>query len=338
MERKLYKILFLLLIFPILLFSESENYTLGNGYKVPALPIYIGGYLSTQYINNREPKKDTFQINDAALLGYGSYNRFSYLAELEVVNLYKKELDSAKEASSNTDAHIERLYVDYSINEQYLLRVGKFTSPIGYWNITPINVLRDTTSNPVMSYIVYPKYTSGLDLSYEHLNDYETKVDVIAQDNDDIDEKYNNIKVDKHYALGIKITNELISFKLNGGYFHSEPTSGSGQDLYYSVASFLFDNDTLKVSGEIGNQFSNNKTTIPYAMYLQSVYTFHKNHYAIVRLESYKENDNLQNIKDSASIFAYTYRPIYPIAIKAEYQVHSYSELNQFMASFSVLF
>ena len=129
MERKLYKILFLLLIFPILLFSESENYTLGNGYKVPALPIYIGGYLSTQYINNREPKKDTFQINDAALLGYGSYNRFSYLAELEVVNLYKKELDSAKEASSNTDAHIERLYVDYSINEQYLLRVGKSVTP-----------------------------------------------------------------------------------------------------------------------------------------------------------------------------------------------------------------
>lgn len=326
------------MLFSLLLFAESGGYTLGNGYKVPFVPMHIGGYFSTEYANNKKPKKDSFSINDIAFLGYGSYKKFSYLAELETVNLYKKEFNENTKASSDTDMHIERLYVDYSISESSKLRMGKFTTPIGYWNLTPINILRETTSNPVMSYTIYPKYTTGLNLNYIYLNNNETKVDFIAQNNDDIDEKYNNIKVNKHYAVGLEQVNDLISFKVNGGYFHSEPTSREGKDFYYGVASFLFDNDTLKISGEFGSQFSSHKSTIPYAMYLQAVYTLYDKHYAIVRVESYKQNNEPHYLKDSIGIFAYTYRPLYPIAMKVEYQLHSDKKFSKFMASFSVLF
>lgn len=282
--------------------------------------------------------QDYYRIDDVALLGYGSYKQFSYLVEYEAVNFYIKELQNGGQSYLNNDMHAERVYVDYNINEHYLLRIGKFSSPIGFWNLTPVNVLRDTTSNPVMSYTVYPKHTTGIDLSYEYLNEYETKVDLIVQNNDDIDKKYNNIKVDKHYALSAQINSDYTSFKLNGGYFRSESPLYHDQNFYYGVASFLFDNDTIKVSGEFATQFTDTRTTIPYAFYLQSVYTLTEKHYTIIRLESFKIDDVTQTQEDSVSIFGYTYRPIFPVALKAEYQMHSEKKQNQFIASFSVLF
>ncbi|MDQ1244698.1 MAG: hypothetical protein QG565_1038, partial [Campylobacterota bacterium] len=49
-------------------------------------------------------------------------------------------------------------------------------------------------------------------------------------------------------------------------------------------------------------------------------------------------DDNLNATDDDMLIFGYTYRPLYPIAIKSEYQFHSQSDQNQFLFSFSVLF
>ena len=332
------KIVFFLLALYSLALCESQEYSLGNGFHIPATSAYVGGYFSTEYMNRAKAHQDYYKIDDVALLGYGSYKKISYLVEFEAADFYTKELTNGGQSHLNSDMHAERLYIDYSISEQYQLRVGKFSSPIGYWNLTPINVLRDTTSNPVMSSIIFPKQTTGIDLSYEYLNTHETKADILIQNSDDIDKKYNAIKVDRHYGVGIEINSDYTSLKFNSGYFRSETPLYHDQNFYYGVASFLFDNDTLKVSGEIATQFSDTKSIIPYALYLQSVYTLWEKHYAIVRLESYKIEETTQAQKDNISIFAYTYRPIYPVALKAEYQIHSDTKQNQFIASFSVLF
>ena len=88
----------------------------------------------------------------------------------------------------DTNLYIERLYVDYTLNENYMIRVGKFNSPIGYWNLVPINVLRDTSSHPITSDILFPEFTTGALATFSHYDTGEIKVDVTLQNNTDLDE------------------------------------------------------------------------------------------------------------------------------------------------------
>jgi len=317
---------------------KADDYQLGNGYKVPEIPFYVGGYFSADYRNKTKINQTLYRLNDIAVLGYGSYEKFSYLVEFEAVNSYVKEFTTTTQTYHNANMHAERVYVDYTINDNYQLRIGKFTSPIGYWNMTPINVLRDTTSNPFMSYGLYPKFTTGIQLSYTQFKKDEISLDLIIQNNDDLDKTNNNIKIHKHYAVNIERQNDLYSIKINGGYFHTDLPFYGEQDLYYTLAAFSFDNETIKLTGEIANQFSSKHFTIPYTMYLQGSYNFFEKHYAIFRAESYKTQDKTHIFQDTFMTFGYTYRPLYPVAFKIEYQHHSQSEQNQFLASFSVLF
>lgn len=70
--------------------------------------------------------------------------------------------------------------------------------------------------------------------------------------------------------------------------------------------------------------------------YLQASYPLSDKHTFVSRYEYFDDNDVIG--KDQLFLFGYSYRPIYPVSIKAEYQWHEQSEQNKFLASFSVIF
>lgn len=329
----MYKIIVLLvLLFSVL--QADEEYELGNGIQIGSSPIYIGGYFSIDYKNMED--YTMYRIDDLALLSYGSYNKFSYLAEFEFKEFYvKTKINGIKETAKDTKLYTERLYVDYNLDENYMFRFGKYNSPIGFWNLLPINVLRETTSNPMSSYILYPKFTTGMSASYSSYSDGELKVDLLLQHNNDIDSEYNNYMIDEHYGFGVTYEKDEYTFKINGGYFHSLHEIRE-DDLYYFLVSGKYETDSYQIQGEIGTQHDENVFTTKYAGYLQGVYHFTDQHAGIIRLESY--DNQFEDVSDDIAIVGYTYRPLYPIAIKSEYQVHSIKKENQFLFSFSVLF
>lgn len=317
------------------LFAEEGGYKLGEGKQIASLPLYLGGYFSADY--RHKDGENRYRLDDVALLGYGSYNKFSYMAELEFKEFYTL-LDSNSSYSTQQDRalHTERLYVDYTFNESYMLRVGKYNSQIGFWNLLPINVLRDTTSNPMSTQMLFPKFTTGLYASYTSFDVGELKVDTMIQHNDDFDANYNNYQMDEHYGLGVSYEQDDVTFKVNVGMFDNLLNNGDSQTLYYLLGSFKYETENYKIMSEIGSQRSQKDFTTEYAGYLQGIYHFNEQHAGILRLESY--NDKYNNKQDNISIFAYTYRPIYPIALKSEYQFHTLHQENQFLFSFSVLF
>lgn len=315
-----------------------SKYTLGEGYKIGSLPLYIGGYFSADYQHISERNLNKFRIDDIAFLGYGSVNKFSYMAEFEFKQFYINEWGGISNHTFNKQLHTERLYVNYDYDENIALRVGKFNSPIGYWNMMPINVLRDTTSNPIVNLILYPKYTTGVDVSYTSYEDSEIRLDIIAQNNTDIDDSYNNVKIDKHYAFGLEYIHDDVSFKLNSGYFHSKERIALSSDIYYTLASFKYDNETLKIMGEIGTQVSKQASVVPYDGYLQATYQLSEEHAGIIRFESYDSRAFNFAQKDNVILMGYTYRPIYPISLKVEYQFHEYDKRDKFLCSLSVMF
>ncbi|DAB30129.1 MAG TPA: hypothetical protein CFH84_05705 [Sulfurimonas sp. UBA12504] len=329
----MYKFILLFLL-AFSLYAEDE-YELGKGVQVASLPFYLGAYFSADY--RHMDKEDRYRLNDLALLGYGNYEKFSYMAEFEYKILYSYTQTQHEESIEKDLAlHTERLYLDYNYNENYLLRVGKYNSPIGFWNLLPINVLRQTTSHPISTDILFPKFTTGLGGSYTSYHDCELHIDFMLQHNADIDNIYNNYKIDEHYGITFLYEKENYALKANAGYFHKLETLSSPQNLYYYLLSAKYESETYELLAEAGSQYSQNAATTPYAAYIQGLYRFTQQHIGSVRLESYK--DNMTNRDDSISVFAYTYRPIYPVAFKSEYQIHSISQQNQFLFSISVLF
>ena len=329
------RIFFILLFCFLTLVAEEDSYELGEGVQIANFPLYLGGYSSLQYQNRKDI--ENYSIDDLALLGYGSYDKFSYMIELEYKRLYVKTYtNSGKFTTKDTRLHTERLYVDYNYDQNFMVRVGKYNSPIGYWNLLPINVLRETTSNPQSTLIVFPKLTTGADLSYSSYKEGEIKFDLLIQRNEDIDDEYNNYRHDRHYGLGVSFEKDCYSFKINTGYFRQVETSLVNNDRYYVMLSGKYESEKIQVMGELGYQKANHITTTPYAGYLQTAYRFTEQHIGTLRLEAFK--DNVAKTNDEVSIFAYTYRPSYPIAIKSEYQLHSLHNEDQFLFSLSVLF
>ncbi len=327
---------YIALVFIFLLSLQAdEEYQLGKGVQVGSLPFYVGGYFSLDYKHTDDI--DRYRIDDLAVLGYGNYEKFSYMAEFEFKEMYVETHKNGVKDSTNSDKlYIERLYVDYNLNENYMFRVGKYNSPIGFWNLLPVNVLRETTSNPMSTSIIFPKFTTGLGSSYMSYGDGELKADVMLQHNNDIDDEYNNYKIDEHYGFGISYERNDYTLKLNGGYFHNLNNYIVQDNLYYFLLSAKYESDKYQILSEVGSQKSKNDYTTDYALYVQGLYRFSEQHIGVIRVESY--DDNLNATDDDMLIFGYTYRPLYPIAIKSEYQFHSQSNQNQFLFSFSVLF
>ena len=329
----LYKIIIIFTLLFSFLHAESE-YELGSGVQVGSLPFYVGGYFSVDYKNMDDYER--YRVDDLAFLGYGSYSKFSYLVEFEYKELYvKTDNHGVKDTEKDTKLYTERVYLDYNLDENYMFRIGKYNSPIGFWNLLPVNVLRETTSNPMSSYIIFPKFTTGVSASYTNYKEGEFKIDLMLQNNDDIDNEYNNYQLDKHYGFGLSYEKDEYTYKLNSGYFHSIHDVNE-DDLYYFLLSAKYETDNYQIQAEIGTQRTDTYFTTKYAGYLQGVYRFTQEHIGVVRLESY--DNQFLGVSDDMAIVAYTYRPLYPIAIKSEYQFHTLHQENQFLFSFSVLF
>lgn len=325
-----------LLVFIFLISLQADNdYQLGKGMQAGSLPLYIGGYFSIDYQHTDEINR--YRLSDLAILSYGNYEKLSYMAEVEFQDLYVKTYKNAhKKTTKSKKLHIERLNLDYNIDEKYMLKVGKYHSTVGFWNLLPVNVLRETTSNPISRDILFPIFTTGIDFSYLSYEDGELKIDIMMQHNKDISNRSNNYKIDRHYGIGISYEEGDYTFKINGGYFHTFDKNIVDENLYYLLLSAKYESDKYQVLSEIGSQKSKAEFTVDYAGYIQGLYRFTEQHLGVIRVESYRSN--LNKPSDDMLIVGYTYRPLYPIAIKSEYQFHSKNRQNQFLFSMSVLF
>ena len=324
------------LFFYTALYGQDSKYQLGQGIQVGELPLYIGGYFSLDYEHDYG-KQRSLSLDELAIMAYGENNNFSYMLELEAEDVYNEVFGNEASEELNEEIHIERLYINYDYNEQYSLKLGKFNSPIGFWNRIPINVLRDTSSSPSVTTLLFPRFTTGADFLYQTENDYEISIDTIIQGGKDLDnalnnEIYNNFNADSHYGFGISLQNDTWNYQFNTGYFHLT----LDEKYYYLLGAVKYEQCDFKLQGELGSQFNDEGTTIPYVVYLQGSYMMKENHQAIVRFEAYK--DNPTDTKDSFAVIGYTYRPLYPIAVKGEYQWHSLHEENKMILSISVLF
>ncbi|MDH5464489.1 MAG: hypothetical protein OEW60_02610 [Thiovulaceae bacterium] len=323
-----------LLVISIFHLSAEDKYTLGNGYKFfDALT--IGGYFTTDY--TASATSSSLTADDIAVLAYGKLsNRLSYLGEFESKDTYTVNFQDSTTVD-NFQVHIERLNFDYKVSEKINFRVGKQITPIGYWGAQPISVLRDTTSNPVFSTTMYPKLFTGID-AYGYLPFTEsTKYHLLLQKNEDLDSDYNNILTDQFFAFALD--SEInINWRVGGSIGHF--INLADEVFYFVQLNTQYDFHPFTFSAEIiRNQAqspSQNDYTRLGAFYLQLLYRQSPKHIWVTRLEHSRDPMTLN--EESFLVAGYSFRPLYPISLKTEYQWHEYNVNNKFILSFSVLF
>jgi len=319
----------------LFVFLKADSYKIGQGLKLDDT-LHIGGYFSTDYTTS--DLKRQYRLDDVALLAYGRLSSsLSYLIELEAAPFYVKDykLDTS---TSDKEFHYERAYLNYNYSEMFNIRIGKQITPIGYWNLEPINVLRDTSSNPIYSYKIFPKLLTGVDL-FGYLDEENTLTyHLFMQNNKDLDEEYINIPND--YFFGISFGYD-ISPQINiGGSVGRYTIKYEDKDVDFIQFNAKYDSDLLMLQTEWAYNSVDNKivNTSNYKLsgYLQALYNFNMHHAMIGRYEYYNDNE-IDNVEHMA-IIGYSFRPIYSVSLKAEYQMNSDSSLSKSIISFSVLF
>jgi len=315
------------------LYGQPAEYTLGNGFTLSDA-LKIGAYFSTEYEIGDDER--SFKIDDIAILAYGElYPTLTYLAELEAVNFYSHNFENEIE-EHNTEFHIERLYLDYRHSDLVGVRAGKLITPIGYWNLEPINVLRDTTSNPYYAQNMFPRFVSGVDVSGYLPTFDSTTYHLFAQKNRDLDEEYINI-ANEHF-FGLSIDHELSMDWMVGGSVGQFVTQSDDQydfiQMHIKYDGYPF---TIRAEGILRFcDYDDSRTEYSGAAYVQGLYRYAPEHAIVSRYEYY--SDDGLDVEDNVFLLGYSYRPIFPVSLKAEYQWHSLSHENRLLTSFSVLF
>lgn len=303
----------------------ADDYTLGQGKTINEY-LTLGGYFSAEYEHSNDTKQ--FALEDTAIMAYGNIlPNVSYLAEFESSNMYLHNFETKNErVYKNFD--VERMYIDAKYNEYLQLRAGKFLTPIGYWNQTPINVLRESTSNPYVATYMYPKLVSGAMLYGEIPSANGVRYSVFAQNNRDLDEGYNNILADSFNGGTLSYRKDDAEMWLGGGRYKKMNLT---DDYDLALVGAKYSTKTLKVFSEAA--ISKNSQETMRGMYIQGEYKVAAKHKLVTRYEYYDDKNSRTNLM----MLGWSYRPIYPVSIKGEVDVKTNGG-GRALVSLSVLF
>jgi len=323
----------IVLSFVLIASMHADPYTLGHGVQVGSA-LNIGGYFATEFEKKGDNK--TFTLDDVAIMAYGDINpMFSYMAEFEAVGFYQKNFTNGDE-SNHRQFHAERVYGDLWLNDAYNIRFGKQITPIGYWNKEPINVLRDMTSNPLYSTLLFPKFITGIDINGYVPSIEGMKYHLFGQKNRDLDDEYINIR-NTHF-FGLALEQEISNDYSYGGSIGDYITLTS-QRTRFLQANGKYDNSKWQVLSEVilaKSDYNAGDSDYTFSGYAQGMYRYTSEYGLLGRYEHF--NDHHSGSEDNIGIVGFSYRPIYPVSFKGEYQIHSRNDENRALFSFSVLF
>jgi hypothetical protein len=152
--------LWVALLWPCMLLAAP--YELGQGYPIAGPGLIASGYLSLR-ADNLEGERAKLALQDASLLLHGDPSPvWHFFAEIELSNALVYNHDGLK--TTDADLDFERLYLDHNLNSRATLRLGKFLTPIGRWNLIHADPLVWTVSRPLTTAAAFARNAAGAQL------------------------------------------------------------------------------------------------------------------------------------------------------------------------------
>jgi hypothetical protein len=138
----------------------AVEYQAGRGLRVGDTGLTLGGFVTAE-AERLEDDTSRGGLEGASLFVF--YDPVSFVhafSELDFGNLAEWD-DEHRGLRSNPDVEVDRLYADVGRSDALQLRVGKFLTPFGRWNLAPAEPLVWTTSEPLIVEEVFDEVVTG---------------------------------------------------------------------------------------------------------------------------------------------------------------------------------
>jgi len=319
--------------------DEVESvYRLGSGYPVGKTGLRIGGYASTKI---GVPRADPwyFEVSDLSLfLTWDNGSRLRFFSELEVGDV----LSAGEHQSLGIQkAHFEfeRFYIDGLVNNNLTVRVGKFLTPIGQWNLIHAAPLVWTTFRPVATENLFSTHAAGLmfygsvsvasrQLEYSVYGDMSESIDPHRSKNP----FENAAGAHLRYFLNdtLQIGASFANFVLNG----LQPTRYylAGLDIAWSYQQYELSSEIVYRTNAHANIES------AWQGFVQSIIPVSEHWFVVGRYEFFEQP---QDETGQVGLLGLAYRPLPPLVWKLEYRLGTNNETlapDGLSASFAILF
>jgi hypothetical protein len=324
---------------PVAADDTDSAYRLGSGYAVGETGLLIGGYANAQ-IGVPRSGPWHFEASDLSLfLTWDNGSRLRFFSELEVNDVLTA---NQYQSLGTEDAHFafERLYVDALVNNNLTVRLGKFLTPVGQWNVIHAAPLIWTTSRPVATESLFSTRASGLmlhgsvpvanrQLEYSVYGDITDSMDPYRSKNP----FENALGAHLRYFLSdtLQIGASFANFALNDrqpGRYHL-----AGLDAMWSYQKFELSSEIVYRTGDDAHI----KDT--WQGFAQSVIPLFSQHwFAVGRYEFF---DQRWDKTGQVGVLGLAYRPLPPVVWKLEYRMGAHNEMlapDGLSASFAILF
>lgn len=319
--------------------DSTAKYLLGRGYPIGASGWRLGGYADVEFEDERTAPW-AFKVGDLSLfVSWDNGSRLRFFSELEVGDALNA---SERRGLTTQDAHfnVERLYFDVLANDNLNVRLGKFLTPIGRWNLIHAAPLVWTTSRPLATFNLFSQHAAGLMLHgsipvAERLLDYA----VYADSSETLDPQTSE-GPDFDNALGGHLRYAL-SDTLQVGASYANFALSDARHLRYHLAGFeaTWSYRRFELSGEA--VYRSNETAASgdaWQGFMQGVAPIVDHWYAVGRYEFFQQP---QSDSGHLGVLGLAYRPQPPLVWKLEYRLGTHNEIlapDGFAASFAVLF
>jgi hypothetical protein len=136
------------------------TYTPGRGARIGNTGLTLGGY-SNLNLTRDEGGPAELVLDDLSLfVVWDPTARFHLFSELEFEDLVSID-DHGRGGTNKWDFTAERLYGDVTFTDALNVRVGKFLTPVGRWNVIHAQPLVWTTSRPLATTQPFDPHSTG---------------------------------------------------------------------------------------------------------------------------------------------------------------------------------
>ncbi|MDR3392002.1 MAG: hypothetical protein P4L77_09745 [Sulfuriferula sp.] len=267
--------------------TGSSDYQPGKGWQIPGTEFNLGGYASVGIEDGRR-QPAALGLNDFSIfLHWEGEGKVRFFSELDLENALLWEAKTGVTAKQSYIG-LERLYVDYLYSDKLTLRVGKFLTPIGRWNVIHAAPLVWTTSRPLITERSFPTNATGV-MVFGTLPTLDNEVDYSIYTAVTHDWR-SDPKLDPfEEAHGIHLSVPISSLgELGMSYVKFEQKGSIGDRRDLLGLDYFWSRNRYEISSEMVYRFSGNPAyTDEKGVFVQGVAPVSDRWYAIGRYEFY---------------------------------------------------
>lgn len=137
------------------------RYAPGRGLQLPDAGVMLGGYSNLNLVRDEGRPAQLGMDDLSVLVTVDPTPRLRIFSEIEFEDLFQVD-DTGAAGNPEWRFTAERLYADVSASDALNLRVGKFLTPVGEWNVIHAQPLVWTTSRPLATELPFDPHTTGV--------------------------------------------------------------------------------------------------------------------------------------------------------------------------------